>query len=292
MNFGLFTMFEIREGASQAETFDDWFEIVEFADDLGLDSLWLGESHFRANRAVISSPLTVASAVAARTTAIRIGLAVQVLPLANPVRIAEEAAIVDHISKGRLDFGVGRSSFIDAYQGFNIDYDESRARFSESLEIILKAWGDGPFSHRGEFYSFRDVNVVPKPYQRPYPPIRIAVQSVDTFRLVGNMGYPIFIRLQMPVPQVRELLQTYRDASSAAGYGAASDVNLLIPVYVAETQERAISEPQASAMRQRRNVLDLLGTASTKENYERLKRVAEASYDEFCKPSFLEHPKS
>jgi alkanesulfonate monooxygenase SsuD/methylene tetrahydromethanopterin reductase-like flavin-dependent oxidoreductase (luciferase family) len=91
----------------------------------------------------------VASAVATRTSRIRIGLSVQVLPLANPIRIAEEAAIVDHISKGRLDFGVGRSSFIDAYQGLNINYEESRSRFSESLEIIIKAWGMIPFPTKG-----------------------------------------------------------------------------------------------------------------------------------------------
>ena len=280
MDFGLFTMFEIREGASQAETFDDWFHLIDMAESLGLDSLRLGESHFRLNRAVISSPLTVASAVAARTSRIKIGLAVQVLPLANPIRIAEEAAIVDHISKGRLEFGVGRSSFIYAYQGFNINYQESRSRFSESLDIILKAWRDEPFSHKGEFYTFNNVNVVPKPLQRPHPPVRVAVQSADTFRLVGGMGHPIFIRLQMPVPQLRELLQQYQEARKEAGFPGPNDVNLLIPVYVADSLERALSEPEASAMRQRRAVLDLLDTASSEENYQRLKRVAEAGYDE------------
>src|SRR5215470_13404877 len=108
MDFGLFTMFSTREGASQFHTFQEWFKLAQVAEDLGLDTLWLGESHFRPQRAVLASPLVAASAVAARTKRIRVGLAVQVLPLANPLRVAEEAAIVDHISEGRLIFGVGR----------------------------------------------------------------------------------------------------------------------------------------------------------------------------------------
>lgn len=206
MNFGVFTMFNIREGASQAQTFTEWLKVVQEAERLGIDVFWLGESHFRPDRAVVSSPLTVASAVAARTSRMRIGIAVQVLPLANPISIAEAAATVDHISEGRLDFGVGRSSFLDAYMGYNVDYEESRARFSESLEIILKAWGEKPFSHEGEFYSFKDVDLVPKPLQKPHPPIRIAVESMDTFRLVGKLGFPIFIRYQMSIPKLQDLL--------------------------------------------------------------------------------------
>ena len=292
MDFGLFTMFEIREGATQAETFDDWFHLVDMAEKLGLDTVWLGESHFRLNRAVISSPLTVASAVATRTSRIRIGLSVQVLPLANPIRIAEEAAIVDHISKGRLDFGVGRSSFIDAYQGFNINYEESRSRFSESLEIIIKAWGNDSFSHEGEFYSFNNVNVVPKPFQSPHPPVRVAVQSMETFRLVGGMGYPIFIRLQMAVPRVRELIEEYQSARSESGFAGRGGVNLLMPVYVADTEAQALSEPEASSMRQRRAVSDLLATASSQENYDRLKLVSEASYDEVLKEAIFGTPEA
>ena len=117
MNFGIFSMLNIREGCTQAQAFEECLDLVQESEAFGIDTFWLGESHFRPERAVVSSPLTVASAVPAQTNKIRVGIAVQVLPLANPIRIAEEAAIVDHISKGRLDFGVGRSSFLDAYQG-------------------------------------------------------------------------------------------------------------------------------------------------------------------------------
>jgi len=140
MDFGIFTMFSAREGSTQHQIFNEWFDLVQVAEETGIDTFWLGESHFRPNRAMLASPLIAASAVVSRTKRMQIGLAVQVLPLANPLRVAEEAAIVDHISDGRLVFGVGRSSFIESYQGYNVDYGESRGRFMESLEIIQRAW--------------------------------------------------------------------------------------------------------------------------------------------------------
>jgi alkanesulfonate monooxygenase SsuD/methylene tetrahydromethanopterin reductase-like flavin-dependent oxidoreductase (luciferase family) len=113
------------------------------------------------------------------------------------------AAIVDYISQGRLVFGVGRSSFLESYQGYNIDYTESRGRFAESLEIILKAWGEEPFSYGGEFYQFHDVNLVPKPYQKPHPPVRVAVESIDTFALTGSLGSPYSSATRCRFPSFR-----------------------------------------------------------------------------------------
>lgn len=280
MDFGIFTMFSTREGATQAETFREWFHLVQMAEDMGLDTVWLGESHFRPQRAVLASPLVGASAVAARTSRIRVGLAVQVLPLANPLRVAEEAAIVDHVSEGRLIFGVGRSSFLESYEGYNVDYAESRARFAESLEIIRRAWSDESFSYTGRYYQFHNVQVVPKPYQQPHPPIRVAVESRDTFRLVGTLGLPIFIRHQMEIAELQDLLQQYREERQAAGFAGPNDVILQIAVYVADTADRARSEPEASTMRQRRLVRQSLHRAADQEAYERLRRISEVDYDD------------
>jgi alkanesulfonate monooxygenase SsuD/methylene tetrahydromethanopterin reductase-like flavin-dependent oxidoreductase (luciferase family) len=280
MDFGIFTMFSVREGGTQFHTFQEWFDLVQVAEAMGLDTIWLGESHFRPQRAVLASPLVGASAVAARTKRIRVGLAVQVLPLANPLRIAEEAAIVDHISAGRLVFGVGRSSFIESYHGYNVDYAESRALFLESLEVIQKAWGEAPFSHAGKYYQFHDVNLVPKPYQRPHPPIRVAVESRDTFALVGQLGFPIFIRHQMDIPELQMLLKGYQEERQAAGFSGPNDVILQIAAYVAETADQARTEPEASTMRQRRLVRETLHQTGDQEAYERLRRLSEVSYDD------------
>ena len=100
MNFGMFTDFHVRKGASQAQAFDESFAQISEAEQMGFDTVWLAEHHFSPERAVLASPMVIASAIAARTQRIRTGLAVQVLPLTNPLRVAEEAATVDHISKG------------------------------------------------------------------------------------------------------------------------------------------------------------------------------------------------
>ena len=280
MRFGLFTIFDTREDGSESQSFADHFNLIQEADGLGLDEVWLAEFHFRPGHSVLSAPIAVASAVAARTSRIRVGLAVQVLPLGNPLRVAEEAATVDHISKGRFDFGVGRSSFLEAYQGYNLDFAESRGRFSEALEIIQMAWGDEPFSYEGEYYTFHDVNVVPKPYQKPHPPIRVALESVDSFGLMGSIGFPIFIRRQLAISQLQDLLKEYDKARQEAGYSGPRDVILQIPAYVAETTERVHADSAASIRRRQRNVLDQLRRAIDQETIDRVKKTYDVSYDE------------
>ena len=193
MKFGLFHEFPCHGDFSQREVFSESFELVDEAERLGTDAIWLAEYHFMPQRSVLSSPVTIATAIASRTSRVRIGLAVQVLPLANLVRMAEEIATLDHISQGRLDFGIGRSTFAFIYEGFGMDFGESRGRFDECLEIILKGWTEEQFSYEGDFYKFENSCVVPRPYQQPHPPICVGVTSAETFPMVGRMGYPILI---------------------------------------------------------------------------------------------------
>ena len=288
MDFGMFTDFHIRPHRSQVEAFDESFNQVEAAEQLGMDAVWLAEHHFSPERSVLASPLVIASAIAARTTRIRLGLAVQVLPLTNPLRLAEEAATVDHISKGRFDFGVGRSGLTRYYQGYNVPYTESRGRFLEALEIITKAWRQESFSHHGEFFAFHDVTVVPKPYQQPHPPIRVALASADTFALVGRLGHAIFISANTPTLQMQERLAAYRQARQEAGYTGPADIALRIPAYVAETAERARSEPEASAMHAIRYAAEeLSATAASREVAERLRHTASTPYDDILKQRLL-----
>jgi len=249
-----------------------------------MDSVWLAEHHFSPDRALLAAPIVIASAIAARTSRIRLGLAVQVLPLTNPLRVAEEAATVDHISKGRFDFGVGRSGLTKYYEGYNVPYSESRARFLESLDIIVKAWKEEKFSYEGEYHSFHDVTVVPKPYQKPHPPIRIAVAGEDTFPLIGKLGYPIFVGVNTPTPQLQERLTSYRKARHEAGHTGPDDVALRIPTYVAETAEKARSEPEASARQAIQYAATELATsAASQETADRLRRMAATPYEEILK---------
>ena len=192
MDFGVFLEFPVTKGSTQRDAFQESFALVDEAERLGVDSVWLPEYHFNSGR-VLSAPMTTASAIAARTERIRIGLGVQCLPLGHPVRMAEEAATVDLISGGRLEFGVGRGTFPNVHEGYNVPFTDSRGRFEEFLEVIVKAWTTERFSFEGEYYSCQDLIVEPKPMQQPHPPIRVGITSAESFPLIGRMGYPIMI---------------------------------------------------------------------------------------------------
>lgn len=246
MHFGLFVE-ELRHGASQAGAFRDVFEAAERAEAWGVDCVWLGEIHFTPTRSVISASLQVASAIAARTRRIRIGTAVQVLPLNHPLRIAEEVATVDHISEGRFEFGIGRSGVVRTYDTYGVPYAESQARFLEALDIVRQAWKGEPFSHRGEFYRIESATVSPRPYQVPHPPIRMAATSDETFPAAGRLGLPIFIGLRATeISDLQGQLAPYRRAWREAGHAGDPSVYLRIPVYVSPTAAGAREEPRES----------------------------------------------
>jgi len=256
MHYGLVMECDYRYGHSIEEGFDEAFAIADLAEKGGLDGVWLAERHFAAPKdpldpmgggipSVVSTPLIICSAIAARTERLRIGVGVNVLPLIHPVRMAEEIATLDHISHGRVDFGIGRSGFMRAYEGYDIPYAESRERFQENLEIILAAWSNEKFSYEGKYYTLHDVCVIPKPVQQPFPPIRMAATTKETFPQVGKLGYPIFVGLRgLDRPDLVALLETYREAWREAGHAGNGDVYLRIPIYVGKTQETAYAEAE------------------------------------------------
>ena len=276
MQFGSFMEFHRREGGTQAEAFREAFAHIALAEELGLDGVWLAESHFNSARSVLSSPHAIASAIAARTERLRVGTAVSVLPLGNPLRMAEEAATIDHISEGRFDFGVGRSGLPGSYEGYNIPYSESRERFYEYLDIILTAWREERFSYEGNFFNYNDVCLVPKPYQTPHPPIRIAATTSDTFPVLGEMGFPVFVGVrQQSLDAVGEQVESYRTAWTKAGHEGYIDVSLRVPVYVGETEEDALAVPEDSFMRQFRRLGGQLTASVTRAGAHAVQERAE-----------------
>jgi alkanesulfonate monooxygenase SsuD/methylene tetrahydromethanopterin reductase-like flavin-dependent oxidoreductase (luciferase family) len=288
MEFGMFHQFPSLPGRADADTFAEAFEQIDAAEQLGLDVMWLAELHFDPQRSVLSAPLAIASAIAARTRRIKIGIAVQVLPLCHPLRIAEEAATVDQISRGRLIFGVGRSGLPRTYEDYGVSYAESRDRFAEVLDIVEQAWSQPAVLYEGKYYSFKNIAVTPKPFQRPLPPIRIAAASPDTYPAVGARGLPIFLNARHGsfsefAPAIRE----YRDAYKAAGHPGQGQVYLRVPVYLAETEGRAREEPRESLMHFYREQTERLrdsmsrgGTRAIEGRAERLERLEKLTYDE------------
>ncbi|MGD9614310.1 MAG: LLM class flavin-dependent oxidoreductase [Alphaproteobacteria bacterium] len=247
MEFGMFHEFPSLPGRSDTEAFDEGMAQVDAAERYGLDAMWLAEIHFAPARTHLSAPLPIAAAIAARTSRIKIGIAVQVLPLCHPLRLAEEAATVDQLSHGRLIFGVGRSGVVSTYDAYQVPYDESRDRFVEILDIVKKAWTEDRFSYKGRFHRFENVRVVPKPYQQPLPEIRIAASTPDTFPAIGALGYPVFASTRHPTwTDLAPHIKAYYDAYKAAGHPGNGQVYVSAPIYIAETDERAREEAEES----------------------------------------------
>jgi alkanesulfonate monooxygenase SsuD/methylene tetrahydromethanopterin reductase-like flavin-dependent oxidoreductase (luciferase family) len=295
MEFGMFHEFQRNPGQTEAAAFAEAFEEVDAAEQGGLDAMWLAELHVAPDRSVLAAPLTIAAAIAARTRRMKIGIAVQVLPLCHPLRLAEEAATVDHLSHGRLIFGVGRSGFARTYEAYGIPYEESRERFAEVLEILERAWTRERFTFEGKFYRFHDVCLVPKPYQQPMPELRIAATSPDTYAAIGAMGYPIFCAVRLgTLSELEPNLRAYREAWAAAGHPGRGQVFLRVPVYVAETEARARAEPEASIMHFYRFLGAQLersasgsGARAIEQRAERGQRLQSIDYDDVLREKIV-----
>jgi len=281
VEIGLFTEFEWRPGVDEAQAFDDSLAQVTVAEDLGYDAVWLAELHFQKERSVLSSPLVVGATIAGRTKRVKIGFAVQVLPLIHPLRLAEDVATLDQVSKGRLDFGVGRSGLPGHYTGFNIPYEESQERFDETLEILLKAWTEERFTYEGKYFQFHEVCAIPKPYQKPHPPLRVAATSEESYAAVGRRGLPIFLAVRTSsISELERYVGAYHAAWREAGHAGRGEVAAILPVYVADTERRAREESEASAMHFYRSVGEALRAGPRHEVGQRLRGM---SFDQVLK---------
>src|SRR3984893_10808327 len=295
MEIGVYHEFHCRPEQTPAEAFAEALDQIEAADRWGLDAIWLAEIHQQARRSVMSAPMTVASAIAARTKRIKIGTGVQVLPLCHPLRLAEEAATVDQISHGRLIFGVGRSGFPRTYEAYGVPYGESRERFAETLEILKKAWTEDPFSYSGKYYSFQNVRATPKPYQKPWPEIRIAANSPDTFPAIGKLGLGVFVAVRLgTLAELAPNIKAYREGWKEGGHPGEGQVFLRAPVYVAETAAQARSEPEESIMYFYRYLGERLEDSATRagvraieDRAARGRRLQTISYDEALREKII-----
>jgi alkanesulfonate monooxygenase SsuD/methylene tetrahydromethanopterin reductase-like flavin-dependent oxidoreductase (luciferase family) len=295
MEFGMFHEFQALPGESSAQSFANSFAQVDAAERWGLDAMWLAELHFAPERSVLSSPLILASAIATRTKRMKIGTAVQVLPLCHPLRLAEEVATVDQLSEGRLIFGVGRSGFAHTYRTYGVDYGESRERFAETLQIVKLAFTEERFSWSGKYFTYENVRLAPKPWRAPWPEIRIAAASPDTYVEVATLGHPIFIAARTGnLSDLAPLVKTYRNAWKEAGHPGSGEVYLRVPVYVADTEEAAREEPRESIMHLLRYIGDRLAASATasgaraiENRAERGQKMLSIDYDEVLRERMI-----
>jgi alkanesulfonate monooxygenase SsuD/methylene tetrahydromethanopterin reductase-like flavin-dependent oxidoreductase (luciferase family) len=228
------------EGKEPAQVFDETIEHVALGEKLGFYSAWMAEHHFSRYGAA-SSQLMLGTKIAAQTTSIRLGTAVLVPPLHHPIQMAEEIAMFDQLSGGRLDLGFGRGSASYEYGGFNIDQADSQARFQESIKIIEGLLTTPDFSYDGTFHTLRHVNLVPPPAQKPCPPIHIAAtRTPETLQFVARSGYPIIVGVVLDFEDALDLCRRFVALSESAGQRVPiGRIPFFRYVYVAESEEEA-----------------------------------------------------
>src|ERR1700736_1719827 len=191
MLFGLLGSAEA--GGDGGQGFRDYVDYNIEAEALGYYSSFLVEHHF-SGWSQVSATLQLLNWVAARTTTLRVGTAVMVLPWHNPVLLAEQAATLDVLSGGRLDLGVGKGYRYNEFKGFGIPIEEADARFEEALAILAKAWTSPErFSYRGRFWKFDDIVVEPAPLQKPHPPLWMGAANPASIQRVADRGYNLLL---------------------------------------------------------------------------------------------------
>lgn len=254
MRYGIFFLPSLTP-ADYANGADRLHSIVDqagYAEESGFDSIWLAEHHFHSFGGFLSSPPVIGAAIAQRTTKVRIGTAVTLLPYHNPLRIAEDYATLDCLSGGRLEFGIGHGFIKWESLTFGAPLEELRERFQENLSIILKAWSGGKFSHERKFYRYENVEVLPRPVQRPFPTIWMgATSTTESFEFAGRSGFHLMlIPFLHEIDELRSMVEIYLSARSAAGHDPkTARVIAMYHIYVGENsrEARATAEPALAA---------------------------------------------
>jgi alkanesulfonate monooxygenase SsuD/methylene tetrahydromethanopterin reductase-like flavin-dependent oxidoreductase (luciferase family) len=227
---------------SNQRYYDEVLTIAEWAEELGFASFWLGEHHFYWYGTCPSPPMLIA-ALGQRTKKIRLGPAVSVLPFHHPLIVAEEYALADNLCGGRLNFAIGSGFSPIEYKTFGMSLEEAKDRYWETFDVILKAWTQDEFSHKGRLYQIENGSIHLKPLQRPMPPTWVAASSDETLIKSGELGLPImgipFAR-SGSILEVKEKNDLFRESYFRAGHKEDPDIIVALHVYLHQNQEDAV----------------------------------------------------
>ena len=249
MKFGLFHSVQLPNPSEQERYYREALEQVLHAERLGYSSVWFTEHHFT-RHGIVSATASVLSYLAAIMDTIRLGTAVTVLPFHSPIQLAEQMATVDLLSNGRLDLGVGRGYQWGEFHRMNIPMEEASRRFEESMGLLTRAWTSvEPFDHRGEFWSFNDITVLPRPVQQPHPPVYVAAAGADSVSRVVKNDWNLLIGQGETYGQVASQIQFYQEAlaETESNYSP-QRVVVARAMYVAPTSEQARREAEVPFM--------------------------------------------
>jgi alkanesulfonate monooxygenase SsuD/methylene tetrahydromethanopterin reductase-like flavin-dependent oxidoreductase (luciferase family) len=304
MRFGLFGAAQAQRGGApdvdSAAGFNDYIEYLIEAEALGYHSSFIVEHHFT-GFGQVSATLNLLSWVGAKTTTLRLGTAVIVLPWHNPVLLAEQAATVDLLSGGRLDFGVGKGYRHNEFASFRIPMEEGGARFEESIDIITKAWtSEQRFSFHGRFWQFDDIIVEPPTNQKPHPPFWQGAGHAESIRRVAARGHNLLLDQFASIEETINRFNTYKAAMLANGFGFdPAQAGVARAFFVADTAEEKAAAIERRMAAQKRlhtisqrpdgnNTASIMAFSDTREANE--EATLFGTPDEICRK--LEHLQS
>lgn len=218
MKFGDFLFPESRTPETDYQVITEALQETELAEQLGYHSVWLGEHHFD-GVCSYADPIAFAGAVVARTKSVHIGFSAVQTAFHHPVRLAEQIALLDNLSGGRIIVGTARGSAFNRYEyrGYGVSYDDARQKLAETEEILIKAWTGEGYHHKGRQWELQIPPLRPKPLQKPHPPLVRAIASEKSLIQMAQQGRPVMMSLQS-VDVIRRMFQLYRDTMSNAGY--------------------------------------------------------------------------
>lgn len=240
MKFGVLQFFSWPgRRAALTEVYRRAMDRICIMDETGYDAVWLAEHHFT-DYSVCPSVHMIGVQVAERTSRLRIGTAVSLAPFYHPLRLAEEVALLDQLSGGRVSWGAGRGFDPDEFRTFGVPMEESRARFQEAVEIVLAAWRNERLDWDGEYWRFEDVEVLPKPAQQPHPPVWAACGSPDAAAWAGRAGLAPLLGPHATFEGLNGIRGTWRQARDDAGHPASGqDIPTARLLAVADSDDEA-----------------------------------------------------
>lgn len=237
MRFGTFSYNQARPWATEKQAFDELLEQIMLTERLGFDEAWFAEHH-HSDYGMLSSPNLIIAALAPRTERLRMGNLVSVLPLYDPMRLAEECGILDILTGGRLNVGLGRGVPKDDMK-HRLDRDTAQARFEEGIEILMRAWTGETFSYSGKAWGYEEISCRPQPLQKPHPPIYYGATSPDSPAMVARRGWNLALSRQ-PLANCSRAIQAYRDERARhPDLPGSGNAIMVRDVYIADTDEQA-----------------------------------------------------
>jgi alkanesulfonate monooxygenase SsuD/methylene tetrahydromethanopterin reductase-like flavin-dependent oxidoreductase (luciferase family) len=251
MQISLFTEIQCPAGASPPTRVDEFLEQAELADRLGYRGFWIAEIHCQPRFSVLSAPYVVLGAVAQRTRRLRLGVAVNTLPVHHPVEMAEQAALLDVLSHGRMDFAVGGGHpHSRVYECFGADHKQTHDYMEESLAIIRKAWIEETLTFNGKFFHIPEVVVNPKPIQQPPPPFYMATSSREGVEVGARLGVNLLMPIHTRTPeQVIDFSRAYWSGLETHGHDPKKrELGLLVPLHLANSTREARTRAEAGIM--------------------------------------------